>query len=238
MRCAIEIHWLAIIQLATGTLLSVIIGIEREFQQKPAGVRTCALVGLGATLFTVVSRNGEWLLPGLTITQVDGSRVAAQIVSGIGFLGAGLIFVRRDAVRGLTTAACIWVVAAIGMAAGAGLIDLAVSATLVYLLVVVGALPLRRRLPHSNRGRRILSVTYRDGRGVLRQVMSTLGDLGVGVENLQILAPEDDRGRRLQTVRLEVVANASPIPSVIQEVSELEHVHEVGSRTIPKHGDG
>ena len=114
------IHWMVIAELALATLLSAAIGLEREFNSKPAGMRTCALVGLGSALFTAVSRNGAWLLPGLTITNVDGSRVAAQIVSGIGFMGAGLIFVKRDSVRGLTTAACIWLVAAVGMAAGAG----------------------------------------------------------------------------------------------------------------------
>ncbi len=227
-----EFHWVAILQLFIGTLLSVIIGIEREFQQKPAGLRTCALVGLGSTLFTVVSRNGEWLLPGLTITQVDGSRVAAQIVSGIGFLGAGLIFVRRDAVRGLTTAACIWVVAAIGMAAGAGVMDLAISATIIYLLVVLGALPLRRRLPRSKHGRGILSVTYVDGKGVLRVIMSTLGDLGVGVEDLQILSAQREGGQRLQRVNIEVVASGSPMPTVVQQLAELDHVDEVNVRRL------
>lgn len=226
-----EFHWWVAVQLLVGTLLSLLIGLEREFQQKPAGVRTCALVGLGSTLFTTVSRNGEWLLPGLTITQVDGSRVAAQIVSGIGFLGAGLIFVRRDAVRGLTTAACIWVVAAIGMAAGAGVIDLAIIATVLYMLVTIGGLYLQRALPHSRRGHYVLSVIYEDGRGVLRDVMTMLGNHRVGVQHLAVLSSMREADRELQEVRMEVIAVGSPMPMVVQELAELEFVSRVDSRS-------
>ena len=95
-------------------LLSGAIGLEREIRQKNAGIGTHILVGVGAALFMLVSKYGftDVLEKGLIV--LDPSRMAAQIVSGIGFLGAGLIFVRRDAVRGLTTAAAIWVTAAVG----------------------------------------------------------------------------------------------------------------------------
>jgi len=97
------------------------IGLEREIRQKNAGLRTHTLVGVGAALFVLISKYGftDVLEPGLVV--LDPSRMAAQIVSGVGFLGAGLIFVRRDSVRGLTTAASIWVTAVIGAASGAGL---------------------------------------------------------------------------------------------------------------------
>jgi putative Mg2+ transporter-C (MgtC) family protein len=100
-------------------VLSTLIGLEREIRQKNAGLRTHTLVGLGSALFMLISKYGftDVLVTGRII--LDPSRVAAQIVSGIGFIGAGLIFVRRDSVRGLTTAAGIWVTAAIGAAAGA-----------------------------------------------------------------------------------------------------------------------
>lgn len=224
------IHWVAIGELAIGVLLSLIIGIEREFNGKAAGVRTCSLVGLGATLFTAVSRHGVWLLPGLTVTNVDGSRVAAQIVSGIGFLGAGLIFVRRDAVRGLTTAASIWLVAAVGMAAGAGVIDLAVAATVLYLLVVVGVQPLRSRLPKARSTHDVLWVTYEDGQGALRNIMSSIGDHGVGVESLSVEdAPSSASGVRLQRVRLDVRSLGGPIGLLVPALAELPHVSQVTS---------
>src|ERR1700728_2461799 len=113
--------WLQIGELGLGFGLSAVVGLEREIRQKSAGLRTHTLVGVGAALFVLISKYGftDVLVRGEVI--LDPSRVAAQIVTGIGFIGAGLIFVRRDSVRGLTTAASIWVTAAIGSAAGAGL---------------------------------------------------------------------------------------------------------------------
>src|ERR1700691_4150858 len=104
--------WLQISELGVAFLLSMMIGVEREIRQKSAGLRTHTLVGVGAALFMLISKYGftDVLEPGRVV--LDPSRVAAQIVTGVGFLGAGLIFVRRDAVRGLTTAAAIWVTAA------------------------------------------------------------------------------------------------------------------------------
>jgi putative Mg2+ transporter-C (MgtC) family protein len=113
--------WLQAGELGLALLLSAAIGIEREMRQKSAGLRTYTLVGTGAALFMLISKYGftDVLQTGRVV--LDPSRVAAQIVSGIGFLGAGLIFVRRDSVRGLTTAAGVWVTAAIGLTATGGL---------------------------------------------------------------------------------------------------------------------
>src|ERR1700735_4986266 len=124
-------------ELGLALALSAAIGLEREIRQKNAGLRTHTLVGVGAALFMLISKYGftDVLQPRLVV--LDPSRVAAQIVTGVGFLGAGLIFVRRDSVRGLTTAAAIWVTAAIGSAAGAGLPLLAVLATGIYFLLAV-----------------------------------------------------------------------------------------------------
>lgn len=115
--------------LVVAALLSGAIGLERQVSQKAAGFRTHMLVGAGAGLFTILSING---FP----DPSESSRVAAQIVTGIGFLGAGAIFREGANVRGLTTAAGLWAVAAIGMAAGAGQVILAVAATALVLLVL------------------------------------------------------------------------------------------------------
>ena len=115
-------------ELALAFVLSSLIGIEREWRQKSAGLRTHTLVGTGAALFLIVSKYGFTDVLGPHVI-LDPSRVAAQIVSGIGFIGGGLIFVRGDGVRGLTTAAIVWITAAIGMACGAGLAILALAAT-------------------------------------------------------------------------------------------------------------
>src|SRR6202050_399000 len=138
--------WLQIGELALALVLSASIGLEREIRQKNAGLRTHTLVGVGAALFMLISKYGftDVLQPGLIV--LAPSRMAAQIVTGVGFLGAGLIFVRRDSVRGLTTAAAIWVTAAIGAASGAGLAILALLAVGIYFLVMLAFPVAVRRL--------------------------------------------------------------------------------------------
>src|ERR1700678_4397428 len=129
--------WKQVGELGLALVLSAAIGLEREIRQKNAGLRTHTLVGVGAALFMLISKYGftDVLEPRLIV--LDPSRMAAQIVTGVGFLGAGLIFVRRDSVRGLTTAAAIWVTAGVGSPAAAGLPVLAVLTTAIYFLVVV-----------------------------------------------------------------------------------------------------
>lgn len=133
-------------------MLSTGVGAEREVRQKSAGLRTHTLVGMGAALFMVVSKYGfsDVLQSGLVV--LDPSRMAAQIVSGIGFVGAGVVFVQRNKVRGLTTAASIWLVAAIGSSAGAGLLVPAIAATTGYFVArTLSCIPEdARRLTGSN----------------------------------------------------------------------------------------
>ena len=118
------------LRLTVGLVLGAIIGFERELHRQPAGFRTHSLVSLGAALFTVVSAFG---FAGPT---VDPTRIAAQIVSGIGFIGAGTILQFRGHIRGLTTAASLWSVAAIGTAAGAGLFVVAITGTILILVIL------------------------------------------------------------------------------------------------------
>src|SRR5690554_4390594 len=113
--------------LGLAFVLSAAIGAEREYHNKDAGLRTHLLVGLGSALFTVVSAHGFADLLG--DRPADPGRIAAQIVTGVGFLGAGVIFTRTNVVHGLTTAATIWLVAAVGMACGAELPLLAIATT-------------------------------------------------------------------------------------------------------------
>jgi len=140
-------------RLALGLILGAMIGFERELHRQPAGFRTHSLVAVGAALFTIISAYG------FTGVAVDPTRIAAQIVSGIGFIGAGTILQHRGNVRGLTTAASLWSVAAIGMAAGAGMIVIAVIGTALILIVLalldrVEALARRiMRLPPDRPGR-------------------------------------------------------------------------------------
>jgi putative Mg2+ transporter-C (MgtC) family protein len=124
-----------LVELGTAFLLSAIIGLERELRRKSAGLRTYTVVGVASALFMLISKYGftDVLVDGRVV--LDPSRVAAQIVIGIGFIGAGLIFVHQDRVRGLTTAATVWLVTAIGMACGAGLPILAAVVTAAYFVI-------------------------------------------------------------------------------------------------------
>jgi putative Mg2+ transporter-C (MgtC) family protein len=119
-----------VLRLVAGLVLGAVIGLEREFHRQPAGFRTHSLVSLGAALFTVVSAFG------FSGQLADPTRIAAQIVSGIGFIGAGTILQYRGHIRGLTTAASLWSVAAIGTAAGAGLFLVAIVGTILILIVL------------------------------------------------------------------------------------------------------
>ena len=154
--------------LAVAFVLSSVIGFEQELRQRSAGLRTHALVGVGAALFTLAGWHGF----GGDDEGLDASRVASQVVTGIGFIGAGVIFLRRDGVRGLTTAATIWLTAAVGLAAGAGLWVLAAAATAMHLIITMVYTPLVRRLPSSTHSLTSFRVTYEDGQGILRDVMS------------------------------------------------------------------
>lgn len=118
------------LRLTVGLALGAIIGFERELHRQPAGFRTHSLVALGAALFAIVSGYG------FSGPTTDPSRIAAQIVTGIGFIGAGTILQHRGHIRGLTTAASLWAVAAVGMATGTGLYGLAIVATLLILVVL------------------------------------------------------------------------------------------------------
>lgn len=176
--------WLQIAELGAALVLSAVIGLEREFRQKNAGLRTHTLVGFGAALFMVVSKYGfaDVLEPGRVV--LDPSRVAAQIVSGIGFIGAGLIFVRRESVQGLTTAAGIWLTAAVGAACGAGLPVLGGAATLGYLLIAVAFRQVSRHLARSSWNTSMVTVRYLDRRGVLRELLATTTQVGFVVAQL------------------------------------------------------
>ncbi len=170
--------WALLLCLLAAVVLPTLIGLERQVSNKSAGMRTHALVGLGAALFMVVSKYGFSDVVEADLVRLDPSRVAAQIVSGIGFIGAGLVFVRRNKVRGLTTASSIWLTAAVGSAAGAGLILPAAFATGAYFLVVVVYAKVIDRLRLSGRRYHVLQVTYVDGTGSLREILQSCTALG------------------------------------------------------------
>ena len=229
-------------ELGVALLLSGAIGLEREIRQKDAGLRTHILVGVGAALFMLVSKYGftDVLEKGLIV--VDPSRMAAQVVSGIGFLGAGLIFVRRDSVRGLTTAASIWVTAAVGSAAGAGLLILATLSTGIYFIVTL-LLPIaRRHLPQAAAGTSTLRVRYPDGHGILRRVLNETTQRGFIIDDLATepvtdpagvsAARQADDGPAMVVVTMHVHGKR-PVSELVSALTELDLVDVVVAASQP-----
>jgi len=133
------IDWDLILRLFLGGMMGGLIGLEREFRAKEAGLRTHFIVALGSALFMIIS---QYAFSG----RFDAARVAAQVVSGIGFIGAGVIIFQKNVVRGVTTAAGLWVAAAIGLACGAGMYVVAGAATLMTVLCLEAMHLLHRRI--------------------------------------------------------------------------------------------
>jgi putative Mg2+ transporter-C (MgtC) family protein len=221
--------WKQLGELGLALLLSAVIGLERELRQKDAGLRTHTLVGVGSALFMLISKYGFTDVLEKQMVVLDPSRVAAQIVSGIGFLGAGLIFVHRGSVRGLTTAASIWVTAAVGAAAGAGLWLLALVSVGIYLVVALVFPVVRRRLPWAATGTAALRVRYPDGHGILRQVLNEVTRRGFIIDDLATEQASDGDGHddaRQVTVTLHVHGR-NPAGELVGALSELDYVDAV-----------
>lgn len=180
-----------LLKLALAVVLGGVIGLEREIAGKPAGLRTNILICVGAALLTDVSIQVTMgIYPGAPRLG-DPSRIAAQVVSGIGFIGAGTIMQARGTVTGLTSAATIWVVAAIGVAIGAGQYLEAVGAGLLVALVLAGLGTIEHRL---RRARRVLSCTIRTRPGYAEsELVEILGASGIKVIGQRIFDHAEDR---------------------------------------------
>ena len=210
--------WVQIGEFGIALLLSGVIGLEREIRQKAAGLRTYTVVGAGAALFTLVSKYGftDVLASGTVV--LDPSRMAAQIVSGLGFIGAGVIFVHRGSIQGLTTAATIWLTAAIGAAAGAGLPVLAVLATAAYFALSYVVRPLAHRLPALRTVPVSYHITYLQGTGLLRELLDRCTRAGFAVAELRTVGSvesgeDDSEPGDAGPERTSPAARAEPVPA-------------------------
>ena len=216
--------WEVLLRLALAAALGAAIGLERELREREAGLRTHLLVSLGSALFTIVSAYGfhSFLASGASVVRADPTRIAAQIVTGIGFLGAGAIIRQGLSVRGLTTAATLWVVAAIGLAAGAGYYSAAVVAT---VLVLVSLWPLRilayrifvRFRPE--RGRMLVELAPG---GAAAPVLAAVEQAGGLIESLTVAGDEERR-----SLALDVDLTDEARRAATSAVSELEGVRGI-----------
>lgn len=183
-----------LLRLGVATLLGVIVGLERERLERAAGLRTHALVALASALIMLVS---AYSFADLSPTPRDPTRMAAQVVSGIGFLGAGVIIFRKNAVRGLTTAASVWAAAGLGLAAGGGLLVVAVVGTVFILLIQVGLRPLEQRFFAHHQVHR-LELRLQRGVGRLAAVEDAVVAAGVHLRGLRVRAMRGGREDRVE----------------------------------------
>jgi putative Mg2+ transporter-C (MgtC) family protein len=214
-----------LLRVVVAAALGGAVGLERELREREAGFRTHMLVSVGSALFTLVSAYGfhEFLVHGGNVVRADPTRIAAQIVTGIGFLGAGAIIRQGFSVRGLTTAATLWVVAAIGMASGAGYYSAAVITTALVLFSLwplrISAFRVMQRVrPETDR-----LLAHLPAGESPAPLIERLEELGGRLQSLEI-GHEADRRTVLMDVTLPPRADA---PGIVAELSELEPVLEV-----------
>jgi len=203
-----------LVRLSVAAGLGAAVGIEREFRDREAGIRTHLLVALGSALFTIISAYGfhEFLASGYAVVRNDPTRIAAQIVTGIGFLGAGAIIREGLSVRGLTTAGSLWVVAAIGMASGAGFWWAAIVTTALTIFALgplrfVAYRTLRLMRPEENR----LVIELKPGQDIA-PFFAQLGD----VQHFEL---EEEHDRRIVQVELGHIDE-----QLVAKLSDLDYV--------------
>ncbi|WP_250504732.1 MgtC/SapB family protein [Caballeronia sp. AZ7_KS35] len=197
-----------IARLLVAALLGAIIGFERERRAFPAGLRTHMLVSVASSLVMIVSAFGFEDTRQIQNIALDPSRVAAQVVSGIGFLGAGAILLRGDVIRGLTTAASVWSVAGIGLATGGALYVPAVAATVIILLTLTWVRPVSQKLRERGRLRRVLRLRATRGAVTLPELCGLFGEQGARLRNISVLQDDKHQGDELITLAFSRLSTA------------------------------
>ena len=189
--------------------LGGVIGIEREFSEQPAGFRTHMLVSLGAALFTLVGAYGVTPFLGADASvRFDPTRIAAQVVTGIGFLGAGAILQQGVNVRGLTTAAALWVTAAVGTAVGLGYLAGALATTITTVVALYALKRLSRRVFRRLRGGRYTYVLQIGAQLKLSDLARVLEAAGARTETLRLVTGEE--GERRVVASIDLPSSESP----------------------------
>ena len=211
-----------IFKLALACILGAMIGLERESMNRPAGLRTYTLVCVGSALAMVVSI--DIYMQYYQTVNADPGRIAAQVISGIGFLGAGTIMREGASVRGLTTAAGLWVVACIGLAVGAGLYIPAVVTTVLILFVLIYFIKFEQFFTGLREFKGLVLVVE-DRPGQIGNIGSILGDMGISIKNIQLNRMEHDDDLEVELL-IELPSGMS-ISEAIQELSTMKALKSI-----------
>ena len=212
-----------IIRLLLATFLGAVIGFEREYHAKEAGVRTHLLVALGSCLFMIISVYGFDFMLDQDHVSFDPSRIASQVVTGIGFIGAGTIILQKQMVRGLTTAAGLWVTAAIGLACGNGMYIIA-AVTTVIVLVSLGLINVY--LPYFSQKERHITFLAEDYE-VMTDILERLRQEKITVLNYELHKDaEENNGKMLVSleIRMKRYDNVKGITSILKNFEKVELV--------------
>lgn len=176
-----------ITRLLAAAFFSGLIGIEREVKSQPAGLRTHLLVGIGSCLMMILATNGfeSFITSDNSTIRYDPARIPSYVISGIGFLGAGTIIVHRGSVKGLTTAASVWVAAGLGLTIGAGMYFAAFLTTAIVLLTLYGLYQIENRV-FKNRMKKNVAVTAEDRKNVFAELVSVFEELQIEIVEFHI----------------------------------------------------
>lgn len=215
--------WTFILRLSLATLLGAVIGVEREYHAKEAGIRTHLLVALGACLFMIISVYGFDFMLDHEHVSFDPSRIASQVVTGIGFIGAGTIILQKQMVRGLTTAAGLWVTAAIGLACGNGMYLVAIVTTAIVLLSL-GLINVY--LPYFSQKEHHIMFLAEDY-AVMTEILERLRQEKITVLNYEMhKSAEENDGKMLVTleIRMKRYDNVKGVTSILKNFEKVELV--------------
>ncbi|GFZ31040.1 methyltransferase [Clostridium zeae] len=206
-----------LLKLLLASFCGILVGWERKSRMKEAGIRTHFIVALGAALMMIISKYGFQDQAELLKVPIDPTRIAAQIVSGVGFLGAGAIFMQKNTIRGLTTAAGIWVTAGIGMAVGAGIYSVGFAATII---IIIGQTVLHRDYKWLSSPKVAqINITAVNHEKVVKDINERLKNNGINILKIKILKRHEDE---LIDLKIVVKINASVTPIDIVDIIESD----------------
>ncbi len=218
-----------IIRLLVSALLGSVVGLERERLNWVAGLRTHMLVCVGSTLIMMVSMHGFGDVMGKENVVLDPSRVAAQVVSGIGFLGAGTIFFwRREILRGLTTAAALWAVAGIGLAIGGGMYSAGVAATILVLIILAFLKPVERLISKNvELSKHILRIKIHPKKISLESVEQTLTDAGIKLVEMEVRKVAVSESSQEYLLEINIVGSGEKLLRLADELKNNDGVQSI-----------